>query len=320
MNKLTFSQIVKNEISNEDSFSNERRKALLSAYLRNDGVLIFKNRETNLRLKSDNAKIAKYIYKNLKSFFKDEAIHLSYEKKKSGKIAYLIDFTSNVDAILEELSVDYFEGKISKNIVYNDDTIAGYIAGVFLACGSVNSPKTTNYHLELSLTSENYARWLAKLFGKYKKIEIEPKIIERREKYIIYFKKSEQIGNFLIMIGAPASCMEFEDERVERDFYNSENRLQNFSDANVKKASIVGRRQAKEIKYIDDKLGIHNLHNFKKEVLCYLRLENKELTLSELAVLMSEELGQTITKSNINHLFRSLHELYIVLLESKNRK
>ena len=316
MSKISFSRTVKNEICTENDFSIERRKAVLSAYLRNNGVIVIKNRNNNLKLKTDNASIARYIYKNLKAFFPKEEMHLNYEKRKE-KTNYLIELSSNVDFILEDLSVDFFEGKISKDIAYNDDTIAGYVAGVFLASGSVNSPKTTNYHLELCVTSENYAKWLAKLFYKYKKIDLSPKVTSRRDKYIVYFKKSDQIGNFLIMVGAPETCMEFEDERIERDYINSENRLNNFTEANMKKASIIGRRQAKEIKYIDDKLGIHNLHNVKKELLCYLRMENKELTLQELAVLMSDELGQNITKSNVNHLFRSLHELYLKLQEVK---
>ena len=84
----------------------------------------------------------------------------------------------------------------------NDDTISGYLAGAFLASGSVNSPSTSNYHLEIALNSENYAKWLSKLFGKYKNGDIEPKITFRRDRYVIYFKKSDQIANFLIMIGA----------------------------------------------------------------------------------------------------------------------
>ena len=317
MSKPTFSRSVKNEVCGESDFSIERRKALLSAYIRNNGVISFKNRETFIKLKTDNAAITRYILKNLKSFYKDEEIGHEVEKKKNNKNIYIINISSHADEILNDLYVDFFEGKIPKEIVKTSDMIAGYIAGAFLACGSINSPKTSNYHLELCVSNENYAKWLSKLFGKYKKIELAPKIAKRRDKYIVYFKKSDQIGNFLIMIGAPASCMEFEDERVERDYYNSENRLLNFTEANMKKASVIGRRQAKEIKYIDDKLGVHNLHNVKKELLCYLRMENKELTMSELAVLMSEELGLIITKSCVNHLFRSLHELYLKLLEVK---
>ena len=317
-NKTTFSQSVKNEIARETDFSNERKRALLSAYLRINGVISFGNKKTNLRLKTDNSKVAKYIYVSLKNLYPDFDIKLDFIKRNNKKTVYEIN-VQNVDDLLNDLGVDYFEGKIPKDIAYNDETIAGYIAGTFLASGSVNSPKTTNYHLEVSVNGENYARWLQKLFGKYKKLDIEPKIIKRRDKYVLYIKKSEQISNFLVVVGAPITCMEFEDERVERDYYSSANRVANFDEANMTRASLNGRRQAKEIKYIDDVLGIHNLHNPKKELLCYLRMENKEASMIELAEMLSEELGTNITKSNVNHMFRSLHDLYIKLQGVKRR-
>ena len=304
MPKLTFSQEVKNEIASETDFSKERREALLSAFIRINGVLVFKRGKTDVKLKTTNSKIARYIYKSLKDIFPDEDITLSFEKQKRKNTQYLV-YLGDADKVLDYLNVDFFEGKISKQVVYNDETIAGYIAGAFLASGSINSPETPNYHLEIVCQSENYARWLSKLFLKYKKIDMETKLIKRREKYVIYIKGSDQIANFLAMVGAPETCIKFEDERVSRDFMNSNNRLENFELSNVKKASVVGKRQAKEIKYIDDVLGIHNLHNQKKECLCLLRMENKEATLSELALMLSEEMGEEISKSNINHLFRS---------------
>ena len=317
-NKTTFSQSVKNEIAREADFSNERKRALLSAYLRINGALYFENKKTHLRLKTDNSKVAKYIYVSLKNLYPNYDIKLDFIKRNNKKTVYEVNI-QNVDSLLGDLGVDYFEGKIPKDIAYNDETIAGYIAGTFLASGSVNSPKTTNYHLEVSVNGENYARWLQKLFGKYKKLDIEPKIIKRRDKHVLYIKKSEQISNFLVVIGAPVTCMEFEDERVERDYYSSANRVANFDEANMTRASLNGRRQAKEIKFIDDVLGIHNLHNPKKELLCYLRMENKEASMIELAEMLSEELGTNITKSNVNHMFRSLHDLYIKLQGVKRR-
>ena len=311
--KITFSQIIKNEIASETDFSTERRLALLSAYIRINGSLSFKNKKTYIHLKTDNSKIAKYVYSQLKSIFSDNLINLSFEKNNNKKTRYLIEIDNENDLISTKLNVDYFEGKISKDIAYNDETIAGYIAGAFLAGGSINSPETSNYHLEISVNSENYAKWLMKLFYKYKKLDMTPKMISRRDKSVIYFKKSDQISNFLVLVGAPEGCMEFEGARVKRDFINSNNRLINFDEANMKKASIIGKKQAKEIKYIDDVLGIHNLHNPKKELLCYLRMENKEVTLTELAEMISDEMGVPVTKSNVNHLFRSLHDLYLKL-------
>ena len=203
------------------------------------------------------------------------------------------------------------EGKISKNIVRNDDTISGYLAGAFLASGSVNSPATSNYHLEIALNSENYAKWLSKLFSKYHNSDIEPKITKRREQFVIYFKKSDQISNFLIMIGAVTSCLEFEEARMNRDLVNSANRLTNMDTANMKKIYETGLRQVEEIKVIDKAVGIENIENNKIRLLCSLRLENESASLTDLAILMSERMGKDITKSNINHLFRSIHEMYL---------
>ena len=84
-NKITFSQNVKNEIAREVDFSLERRKALLSAYLRINGVLAFKNKKTNVKLKTDNPKIAKYIYSSLKKMFKGEDITLDFYKRPNKK-------------------------------------------------------------------------------------------------------------------------------------------------------------------------------------------------------------------------------------------
>ena len=311
---ITFAKQVKEELVSSVFYSKERLIALLSAYIRINGVISFFNKKTQIQLKSDNAKIIKFIYSSLKDNFKDYEITLDYYKKsnRSKNMTYRL-YIKDADNLLEELSVSYFEGKISKEIVYNDETISGYLAGAFLASGSINSPETSNYHLEISTVSENYAKWLSKLFSKYHKIEMSPKISKRRDKYIIYFKKSDQISNFLIIIGATSSCMEFEDARAYRDYSNNANRLMNLDVANMSKTTIIAQRQIKEIKYIDDVLGIHNFHNPKKELLCYFRLDNDSLSMSELADKLSEELGQKVTKSNVNHLFRDIHALYVKL-------
>lgn len=312
--QITFSTAVKEEIVNGVELSKERLLALLSAYIRINGVISFVNKEVAVILKSENAKIIKFIYKSLKKYFPSTPMVLDYKKKSNNKkkTTYLLKI-ENAEELLDELSVSYLEGKISKEIVYDDETISGYLAGAFLASGSINSPETSNYHLEISIVNENYAKWLSKLFMKYKKIEMEPKITSRRDRYIIYFKKSDQISNFLIVIGATNCCMEFENQRAYRDFSNNANRLTNLDTANLNKTMEISLRQIEEIKYIDDVLGIHNFHNPKKEMLCYLRLDNESASMSELANMLSKEFGYTITKSNVNHLFRDLHELYLKL-------
>lgn len=312
-NKVTFASLIKEELVSDVDLSNERLEALLSAYIRINGTLSYGNKKTNVILTTSNAKIAKFIYSSIKKIKEGVDIKLDYVRKNNRKKIFYKVIITDADNLLDYLAVSFFEGKIPKEVVYNDETISGYLAGAFLASGSINSPKTSNYHLEITTVSENYAHWLAKLFPKYKKIEMNPKITKRRDKYVIYFKKSDQISNFLIMIGAANCCMEFENQRAYRDFTNNTNRLANLDYANMNKTTEVALRQIEEIKYIDDVLGIHNFHNQKKELLCYYRLDNESLSMAELADMLSEELGVKITKSNVNHLFRDLHALYLKL-------
>lgn len=312
MRKQSFTREVKEELCSNEYPSQDRLRALLAAYIRINGSLVFRDKKSYLSLSSENAKISAFIYKTLNDIYKSDA-RLIYETKTNlGKNRiYTIEIQEASETILEDLDISFLEGKISKNIVRNDDTISGYLAGAFLASGSVNSPATSNYHLEIALNSENYAKWLSKLFSKYHNSDIEPKITKRREQFVIYFKKSDQISNFLIMIGAVTSCLEFEEARMNRDLVNSANRLTNMDTANMKKIYETGLRQVEEIKVIDKAVGIENIENNKIRLLCSLRLENESASLTDLAILMSERMGKDITKSNINHLFRSIHEMYL---------
>ena len=310
--KSSFTSQVKEELVSNTYPSNDRLRALLSAYIRINGSLVFRHKRTLLQLNMENAKVGKFIYQNINDIYNTKAELIVKERKNLNKTkSYMIEIDDNSETIMDDLEISFLEGKISKNIVKNDDTISGYLAGAFLAAGSVNSPVTSNYHLEIALNSENYAKWLAKLFAKYKNSNIEPKITTRRDQYVLYFKKSDQISNFLIMIGAVSSCLEFEDVRADRDLNNSYNRLTNMDTANMKRTIETGKRQAEEIRIIDQYLGIDNLGNIKERELCHLRLENEAASLQELADMMSERFKKTITKSNINHLFRSIHEFYL---------
>ena len=310
-NKNSFTSQVKEELVSNEYESSDRLRALLSAYIRISGSLVFRHKKTLLQLNMENAKIGKFIYENINDIYHANAELIIKERKSFNQNkSYMIEISEDSETIMDDLEISFLEGKISKNIVKNDDTISGYLAGAFLAAGSVNSPVTSNYHLEIALNNENYAKWLAKLFAKYKNSNIEPKITHRRDEYVIYFKKSDQISNFLIMVGAVSSCLEFEDVRANRDLMNNANRLTNMDTANMKRTIETGLRQVEEIKLIDSKLGIDNLGNIKERELCHLRLANESASLQELAVLMSEKFKKNITKSNINHLFRSIHSFY----------
>ena len=305
-NKQTFTEIVKEELASIE-YEDARLKALLSAYIRINGSLIYRAKKEHLMLINESAKISKFIYSSL-NYFYDNRAHLSFQTNRK-KTVFVITLEDCED-VITDLDISFLEGKISRTIVYDDQTIAGYLAGAFLANGSINSPATSNYHLEISANSENYIKWMSKLFARYKGIAIEPHIIQRRDRYVLYIKKSEYIADFLVLVGATNSCMEFENVRVSRDFMNSANRLTNMDTANMRKTFRTAERQIAEIKEIDSKIGIDSIPISKVRLLCHLRLENETASMQDLAEMMSEQLNKEVSKSNINHLFRKIHEIY----------
>ena len=310
MARHSFAYHVKEELCHNTYESLEVKKALLSAYIRINASVVIRNRHSLLTLSNENAKIIKCIYSLILDVYPSN-VSISFQKKGNTKTTYTIQVSNNVEDILDELKVNFLEGKISKDIVYSDETISGYLAGAFLACGSINSPETSNYHLELSVNSENYAKWLSHLFLRYKNNKIEPRIIKRRNRYVLYFKKGDRIADFLVMIGAMSSAMDFENYRIDRDYMNNANRLTNLDTANMSKTVEAGKRQAHEIKYLVKKLGLEALGDKKTQLVASIRTEYISKSLGEIASMVSEELGVEVTKSNINHIFRRLHEMYL---------
>lgn len=306
---VSFTTIVKEEISNQP-FSEERKKSLLSAFIKINGELSIHDGKTSIVLNTENAKIAKFIYQILQQLYGISA-QLAYLKtmKFNKSTTYRISINQNIDDLLDDLSISFLDGKISKNIVYSDDTIGGYLSGAFLASGSVNSPISSNYHLEISVDQDNYAKWLSKLLLHYNNGAFTVKITKRRNSYIIYLKKSDQIADFLILIGATNSCMEFENIRIDRDFANIGNRLANCDQANFEKTVKSAKKQIKDINIIDNSIGIDSLKTIKLRELAKLRLQNDDASMQELATLLSDKLNESVSKSNISHLFRQLHEV-----------
>lgn len=306
----SFSQLVKEEICLNNTFSIQRKKALLSAYIRMNGYLSIESNKSFLTLQTENAKVAKHIYQLIKEIY-NPTIHFIYVKNKklNKTTSYKTIIEKKVDDIFNDLELSFIENKISKNIVYNDDTIAGYLSGAFLASGSMNSPINSKYHLEIACQDEDFANRILKLFLKYKNTIFEPKIIKRRQQYVVYLKRSDKIGDFLIMCGAINACIEFENVRIDRDFVNNANRLTNLDTANMTKTVNVAKKQMEWINTIDKNLGIDNIVNKKIKILCSLRKNNESASLAELASLMSQSLNLVVSKSNVAHLFKKIEEM-----------
>lgn len=303
---ISFSRVVKEEIVFND-FDSNCEKAILCAMIKIVGTLSLSQAGLSLTLRTENAKIASKMHKLLKDLYQPHIEFRVSRKMKLKKNNVYILIVSKAREILEDLYLMKGIGIQSipdQRLLVNDAEKRAYLAGVFLACGSVNNPDTSNYHLEMSVNEEDYAAFIEQLMNGY---ELNAKLMKRRNKYVVYLKSAEKIGDFLRAIGASQSVMDFEMTRIDRSMANTVNRWNNCDIANEVKAMSASSAQIEDIAYVIDKAGIEILDT-KTQVVALLRLENPELTLNELAAVYLQKTGKTISKSGLHHRFAKIKE------------
>ena len=175
-----------------------------------------------------------------------------------------------------------------------------FFRGAFLAGGSVTDP-AKRYHLELSTPHLSVSRELRALLLE---CGFTPKETTRKANSITYFKQSDQIEDFLTLIGAPVAAMSVMSAKLEKDLRNSVNRRLNCDSANLDKAVEAAQEQLESIRKLQ-RAGLLDQLPDKLQLTAALRLENPELTLSELA----EEFDPPVTKSCLNHRLRKITQL-----------
>src|SRR5690554_4528177 len=165
----SFTQRVKEDIAISDApYALVRKKAIIAGFIRFCGYFSRRENKKMLLMPTNNAKVAKYIYQLIKEVY-DAVITFSYQvaQKFKKKTLFIVVVQSGVDEILDDLGLTLFDSAISRRIVYSDDTAAGFVTGAFLASGSVNDPKSINYHLEIVTSNEQLAQRLSRLIERF---------------------------------------------------------------------------------------------------------------------------------------------------------
>lgn len=302
----SFARKVKEEVVfNEFDFMS--KKAMLFAILKLNGSLSLSKEGLVIIIRTENAKIASKIHKMLKDVYNPRIEFVVTRKMKLNKNNIYTIKVDKAKEILDDLSLlrnDSFKEEIIKRIIYNDETKRAFLAGAFLARGSVNSPNTSNYHLEIACDNEDYASFLNQLMDSF---GLNSKSTKRRNKYIVYLKSAEKIGDFLRAIGTSKSVMEFEGTRINRSMNNTINRWNNCDIANEVKAFATARQQIENIKVIEMFMGLDMLDE-KTKTIALLRKDNPEMSLIKLCDEYYNLTGQTISKSGLHHRFKKIEE------------
>jgi len=305
---LSFSQIAKNDLAR---LLPERRCCLLAeltALIRMDGTIVIGTEDdVVVALTSENAAVSRKIFKLFKILFglhPEITVRRKTRLKKNNTYTVRVLSQSAVDEVLKELGLamdQITEGKFKiRHELGRQCCRRAYARGAFLGGGSVSNPEG-EYHLEIVVPDQDHARWLVRLISK---LGPEPKLGRRKHGWVVYLKESDQIVEFLNVIGAHTALLRYESARVYKDMRNRVNRLVNCETANLSKTINAALQQLENINIIANTTGLANLPENLEEV-ARLRSQYPDVSLKELGEMTHPRMG----KSGVNHRMRKLGEL-----------
>lgn len=300
---MSYASQVKKELTGL-KVHKDNAKAELMALIRMNGSIGIANQQMVLSVQTESPAIARRIYSLLKDFFQVESDIVVRRKMKLKKNnTYVVRLRYQVQSLLTELGIlDGFHimERVPMELLKDDLMIQSYLRGAFLAGGSVNNPETSRYHLEIYSLYEEHNEMIAEMINHF---QLNARTTARRSGYIVYLKEAEKIADFLQLIGATNSMLEFENIRIVRDMRNSVNRLVNCENANMDKVANAANRQVENIQFIDRHVGLNNIPEKLREI-ALTRLSHPEVSLKELGELVP---GGPISKSGVNHRLRKLN-------------
>jgi len=306
---MSFTTVVKNEISKLE-LNNLESLSQLAALLKNS---IYTN--SKISFQTENASVARFVFNSIKKNYSiTPKIIARRGYNYSKKYIYIIEINYKVKEIIKDLSIN--KNIPNQYLVDDDILIRSYLRGIFMAGGSINDPKTSRYHMEIHVSELEYANYINELLNGY---FLNSKVLKRNNKYMIYIKEAEKIGDFLRMINAINALFYYEDIRIYRDHKNMTNRLNNCEQANVDKIINASSKQIEDIELIKKYNAIDLLDEKAIEAVNY-RTKYPEVSLTELSEIITIETGNKITKSGLHHRLNKVKEFANKLREKETNK
>ena len=280
--------------------------AEITAFIRLSGNIQISGKRLTLNVVTSNPAVARRIFTLFKQTFNFSSELLVRRKirlRKNNVYLVRISESLRVREVLARLNLmrdSVLIQELDKTIRQSKCCRRAYLRGAFLAAGSVSNPENS-YHLEIYTDYQKQADDIAALIDTF---GLAAKVTARKNGYLVYIKDSEQIVEFLNVIGAHNALLNFENVRILKDIRNRINRLVNFETANVNKTVEAAVKQAEAIRIIDQFAGLESLEEPLQQ-LASLRIQNPEASLQELGEMLNPPLG----KSGVNHRMRKLEKI-----------
>ncbi|MBR4014742.1 MAG: DNA-binding protein WhiA [Anaerotignum sp.] len=315
---MSFSSKVKGELSLHFGNGRHCEIAEMAAFVNICGQVVDFGENFWLKIQTENFYVAKKCFTLLRNTFnmKAEISTRSGGKKHRGK-SYTLVLRDPLQAetllhatglLFEEAGRREIVQRIYAPVVSSICCRRAYIRGAFIAAGSVNDPNK-NYHLEFVLADMSTAQQLRDIINSF---ELDAKVVERKDHFIVYLKEGEQIVDILNIMEAPLALMDLENVRIVKEMRNDINRRVNCETANLNKVVGAAVKQLEDIAYIEETIGLARLPEQLEEV-ARLRMEYPDKSLKELGSFLMTPVG----KSGVNHRLRKISTIAESLREGK---
>lgn len=297
---MSFTQIVKEEILHKEITKQREKDMEIYAVLKTKKTIY----QDRIEIKLENLLLAKRLYTYLKENTKLKFIFKYSISKRFGEHKVFV-ITIPKQAELKKL-LEMLEILDKADILKSEIKLKGYIRGMFLACGYIKEP-TKEYAMDFFIENSTQAE---KLCNVLEAIGKRVFCANKKNKYLVYLRNSEDIMDVLIMLGAKHAFFQYEEVTVVKDIKNKTIRSMNWEVANETKLLNTATKHVVMIEYIINSGHFDELTKPLQEA-AEIRLEYPESSLLELAELSG------ITKSGIRNRFRRIENIYKKLTEEE---
>lgn len=310
---MSFSKIIKQEIMSRE-IEDDGCLSFLCGVIMSIGKL---NKNLEIEIITDIYDLFDFTNKILKRLYNDNAQLELIDKTTINKIDYYsIKFNKNLSAkLIDDLNLyDEFHKpnldiEVDRHLVNTEDGLCSFVKAMTIASSTSaikisempNEKTYSGYHLEWTNKNYDLLITLSSLLNQY---AIFPKLIERKNLYVLYLKEAQAISDVFALVGSYDAVLKLQNEMATREIRNTVNRQTNCMNANISKTVGANIKQLEAIEIIAETLGLENLPQQLEEV-CLLRLANTEESLAELVALS----GGTLSKSGLNHRFNKILKL-----------
>lgn len=295
---MSFSSDVKAELARQCSKSRHCQLAELAGMLELEGTLSGEEQAdakgSVLTLSSDNELLTEKFHTLIKKAFGFDA-SAGLSEAQSEEVLRTLRWNTVADRE-ELLEMQRADGLLVQRTCCR----RAFIRGAFMAAGSISDPNKS-YHFEIVCHTMEQAKQLQKLIDSF---DADAKIVERKERYVLYLKEGSQIVDMLNVMEAYVALMQLENVRILKEMRNSVNRKVNCETANINKTVNAAVKQMEDIKKIQQVIGFENLPASLAEI-AQARLDHPEATLKELGTFLDPPVG----KSGVNHRLHKLAEM-----------